>query len=240
MVKDMRSLPETIEFPEARASSANFYHNSSTALSQVSHTFIVLQCTAAKTTNKRKRPEIEVGSIHHSVAGPDMSVKTLNRTICGIALIALSGCAAPPPAPPRPATPPVAQDTASTGPVALVPPPSSAPAKAAPVKHHDDRKATAAVATAPAPASLAPPVRLVGMDEGSVQALLGTPSAVEDHAPGKTWRFRKQTCVLSLALYPDVQTRVFRTLSYEVTSDEHNAGAKQLCETKFGGVATPD
>lgn len=97
---------------------------------------------------------------------------------------------------------------------------------------------TASVAVPPPPP--AAPVQLVGMDENAVQALLGTPSLVEDHAPGKTWRFRKHDCVLSLALYPDVQTRVFRTLSYEVTSDEHNAGAKQLCETKFGNVATAD
>ncbi|HMA48770.1 MAG TPA: hypothetical protein VKP60_03390 [Magnetospirillaceae bacterium] len=167
-----------------------------------------------------------------------MSVKTLNRTICGIAIVALSGCAPPAP-PPPPASPPVAQNAASSGPIALVAPPSPAPAKPAPAKRHDERKATAAVATVPAPPPAAP-LQLVGMDEGAVQALLGAPSLVEDHAPGKTWRFRKHDCVLSVALYPDVQTRVFRTLSYEVTSDEHNAGAKQLCETKFGGVATPD
>jgi hypothetical protein len=165
-----------------------------------------------------------------------MSVKTLNRTLCGIALMALSGCASPTP-PPPPASTPAAQDASSAGPIALVVPPSQAPVKPAPVKRHDDHKATAASAAVPPSAA---PVQLVGMDEGAVQALLGTPSTVEDHAPGKTWRFRKHECVLSVALYPDVQTRVFRTLSYEVTSDEHNAGAKQLCETKFGGVAAAD
>ena len=164
-----------------------------------------------------------------------MSVTTLNRFIGGIALIALSGCAAPSP-PQQPASQPSAQTMASSGPIALVPPPSTVPAKPAPAKRREDRKATTASVTVPAPPPAAP-VHLVGMDETAVQALLGTPSLVEDHAPGKTWRFRKHDCVLSVALYPDVQTRVFRTLSYEVTSDEHNTGAKQLCETKFGSVA---
>lgn len=79
-------------------------------------------------------------------------------------------------------------------------------------------------------------MQLVGLDENAAQALLGAPEAVEDHSPGKTLRFRRQGCVLSLALYPEVETRIFRVLSYEVTSDDHNAGAQQRCEAKFGTV----
>ena len=169
-----------------------------------------------------------------------MMVKTLYRTFGGIALLALCGCADPTPRQVA-ATTPVQKEpvAAPTGPIALtVPPTPTAPTKAGPAKKRDDRKQTAAVpGTTTSPTS----VQLVGMNEGEVQALLGAPSLVEDHAPGKTWRFRKHDCVLTLALYPDVQTRVFRTLSYEVTSDDHNnAGAKQLCETKFGNVAVAD
>jgi hypothetical protein len=163
-----------------------------------------------------------------------MTMTTLNRTVCVVALMALCGCADP--TPPRVVSAPAPQEpSAPSGPIALTAPPTpAAPAKAAvPAKRRDSTKP---VQTAQA----APPVQLVGMNEGEVQALLGAPSAVEDHAPGKTWRFRKHDCVLSVALYPDVQSRVFRTLSYEVTSDDHNAGAKQLCETKFGGVAAAD
>ncbi|PKU23224.1 hypothetical protein CWS72_17515 [Telmatospirillum siberiense] len=84
-----------------------------------------------------------------------------------------------------------------------------------------------------------PSVQLIGLDETAVQAQLGAPTIVEDHPPGKIWRFRNRNCVLNLAFYPEVETRAFRVLSYEVTSDDHNAGAKQLCETKFGAtVAT--
>ena len=163
-----------------------------------------------------------------------MNGTTLNRTVCVIALMALCGCADPTPhtasAPPAPPA-----HTADSGPIALTAPPApTAPAKAAvPAKRHDAAKPAANSAPAA-------PAQLVGMNEGEVQTLLGAPSMVEDHAPGKTWRFRKRDCVLSVALYPDVQTRVFRTLSYEVTSDDHNAGAKQLCETKFGNVAAAD
>ena len=167
-----------------------------------------------------------------------MNGTTLNRTLCVIALMALCGCADP--TPPHTASAPPAKADQSAGPIALTTPPAAtAPAKAAvPAKRRDATK-PAAPATA-ANSAQAAPVELVGMNEGEVQALLGTPSMVEDHAPGKTWRFRNHDCVLSLALYPDVQTRVFRTLSYEVTSDDHNAGAKQLCETKFGNVAAAD
>lgn len=168
-----------------------------------------------------------------------MNVTTLNRTVGVVALLALCGCADPTPshvasAPTAPKEPP-----APSGPIALTAPPApAAPAKAAvPAKKRD---ATKPAAPAAAPATQTAQVQLVGMNEGEVQALLGAPSMVEDHAPGKTWRFRKHDCVLSVALYPDVQTRVFRTLSYEVTSDDHNAGAKQLCETKFGNVAAAD
>lgn len=162
-----------------------------------------------------------------------MNGTTLNRTLCVIALMALCGCADP--TPQHTASAPPAHGEQSPGPIALTAPPApTAPAKApVPAKRRDATKPAATSAQAA-------PVQLVGMNEGEVQALLGTPSMVEDHAPGKTWRFRKHDCVLSVALYPDVQTRVFRTLSYEVTSDDHNAGAKQLCETKFGNVAVAD
>jgi hypothetical protein len=168
-----------------------------------------------------------------------MMVKTLYRTFGGIALLALCGCADPTPKPVVSATEAQKEPVAApTAPIALtVPPTSTSPTRAASAKKRDDRKQTASV---PGTAASPTPVQLVGMNEGDVQALFGAPSLVEDHAPGKTLRFRKHDCVLSVALYPDVQTRVFRTLSYEVTSDDHNAGAKQLCETKFGNVAVAD
>jgi len=174
-----------------------------------------------------------------SAKGPSMNgTTTLNRTLSVIALMALCGCADP--TPPHTASAPPAHQEQSSGPIALTAPPApAASAKTAvPAKRRDATKPAAPASAATSAQTV--PVQLVGMNEGEVQALLGAPSLVEDHAPGKTWRFRKHDCVLSVALYPDVQTRVFRTLSYEVTSDDHNAGAKQLCETKFGNVAAAD
>lgn len=73
------------------------------------------------------------------------------------------------------------------------------------------------------------PVNLVGLDEDQLQAVLGPPNEEEDRSPAKTWRYRNGKCVVDLALYPDVENRVFRTLSYEVTTREDTAAEERLC-----------
>ena len=158
---------------------------------------------------------------------PEMSFAFRRRALSGLTALALCSCTttAPPPeakAPPQPVAP-----------VSLLPatpPPPPPPEKSTPPRKRPEPKPAL---TAPAQA----PVQLVGLDETEVQKLLGAPAAVENHSPGKTLRFRRQDCVLSLALYPDVESRVFRTLSYEVTSDDNNAGTTQSCRSKFGAVA---
>jgi hypothetical protein len=157
---------------------------------------------------------------------PDMTLTVGQRAIGGIALLALCSCATAPPPLPKPPPEPVA-------PVSLLPqtpPPPPPPAKPPPPRKRDEpRPAIAAPAQAP--------VQLVGLDENQLHQLLGAPASVENHSPGKTLRFRRQDCVLSLALYPDVESRVFRTLSYEVTSDDNSSGTAQQCRAKFGAVA---
>jgi hypothetical protein len=74
-------------------------------------------------------------------------------------------------------------------------------------------------------------VNLVGLDERQVEAVLGPPTEQEDRAPAKTWRYRSDKCTVDLALYPDVQTRVFRTLSYEVMTRKNTAAEERLCLT---------
>lgn len=161
--------------------------------------------------------------------GPSMTVASGYRIIGGFALLLLCGC--------EPTHFPVpGHKPAAPAEPAVLTPPNATPAPVQSTKSarkSDDRKEDRKPAPPP------PSVELVGLDETGVQTRLGPPAAVEDRPPGKIWRFRNRNCVLSLALYPEVETRAFRVLSYEVTSDEHNAGAKQLCETKFGGaVAT--
>ena len=94
-----------------------------------------------------------------------------------------------------------------------------------------------AVATATpdksAPAPAAAPVELIGKSEGEVRALLGPPTSVEERAPGKTWRYREGQCTVDIQLYPDVQTKQFGTLAYEVKSDDNTDEGKRGCLAQF-------
>jgi hypothetical protein len=77
--------------------------------------------------------------------------------------------------------------------------------------------------------TVVPRVNLVGQSEGDIRARFGAPTSEEDRAPGKTWRYRHGQCALDVSLYPDVQTRKFTTLAYEVRSDDNTDQGKQLC-----------
>jgi hypothetical protein len=73
------------------------------------------------------------------------------------------------------------------------------------------------------------PLNLVGQSEGDIRARFGAPVSEEDRSPGKTWRYRYGSCALDVSLYPDIQTRKFTTLAYEVRSDDNTDQAKRLC-----------
>lgn len=72
-------------------------------------------------------------------------------------------------------------------------------------------------------------VNLIGKSESEVRALFGPPTTVEERAPGKTWRYRNGNCTLDVQLYPDVQTRQFGTLAYEVKSDDNTDEGNRAC-----------
>ena len=72
-------------------------------------------------------------------------------------------------------------------------------------------------------------VDLRGKSEAEVRSLLGPPNSEEDRAPGKTWHYRDGQCLVDVQLYPDVQTKQFGTLSYEVKSDDGTDEGKHLC-----------
>ena len=96
----------------------------------------------------------------------------------------------------------------------------------------------APVAT-PAAASDEPPARpaatggpalsLAGKSETELRAMLGAPTSEEDRPPGKRWRYRDGQCTLDVQLYPDVQTKQFGTLAYEVKSDDNTDEGKRVC-----------
>jgi hypothetical protein len=74
-----------------------------------------------------------------------------------------------------------------------------------------------------------PPVSLVGKSEAEIRTLFGPPTSEEDRAPGKTWHYQDGQCAMDVQLYPDVQTRQFGTLAYEVRSNDSTDEGKRLC-----------
>ena len=134
----------------------------------------------------------------------------------------------------RPASGSTAGSTARATPPARTDTKATEPAKA------DDPKADPqqAAASTPAPARSAP-VTLVGKSEGQVRAMLGPPTSVEERAPGKTWHYRDGRCSVDVQLYPDVQTRQFGTLAYEVKSDDNSDEGRRECLARFRSRAQP-
>lgn len=104
---------------------------------------------------------------------------------------------------------------------------------------------TAAVDSKPEPPKTEPTretpsvtsVSLIGKSESQVRALLGPPTSVEERAPGKTWHYRDGQCSADVQLYPDVQTRQFGTLAYEVKSDDNTDEGRRGCVAQFNSRA---
>lgn len=112
------------------------------------------------------------------------------------------------------------------------PPAKPAAAPAAPASPTEAAATPAATEAKTEPskdAASAAPVNLIGKSEAEVRALFGPPTTVEERAPGKTWRYRDGGCSLNVQLYPDVQTRQFGTLAYEVKSDDNTDEGNRAC-----------
>jgi len=134
-----------------------------------------------------------------------------------------------------------AQPAQARAPTAARPPANPKP-EAKPDAKPDEPKGeppqTAAAAT-PAGAPGTPAVGLVGKSEGQVRALLGPPTSVEERAPGKTWHYRDGRCSVDVQLYPDVQTRQFGTLAYEVKSDDNSDEGRRDCLARIRSRTQP-
>jgi hypothetical protein len=163
-----------------------------------------------------------------------MLQKSLCRQTLGISLLLLSGCDVAHNAQ-RDLTRLVHSDPFTAAKPAPATRVASAPAKpAAPVV---DPKPEPPKAEPPREASPPAPVNLIGKSEGQVRALLGPPTSVEERAPGKTWHYRDGQCSADVQLYPDVQTRQFGTLAYEVKSDDNTDEGRRGCVAQFGSRA---
>lgn len=94
----------------------------------------------------------------------------------------------------------------------------------------DSSAATDATDNLPAPPPApGPAVQLAGKSENELRALLGSPTNEEDRPPGKRWRYRDGQCTLDVQLYPDVRTKQFGTLAYEVKSDDNTDEGRRHC-----------
>jgi len=169
-----------------------------------------------------------------------MLEKSLHRQTLGLGLLLLSGCDvahnaqrdlarlvhSDPFTASKPA-PAVRVATAPAKPAAAVIDPKPEPPKAEPATENEPPREIPAVA----------PVNLIGKSESQVRALLGPPTSVEERAPGKTWHYRDGQCSADVQLYPDVQTRQFGTLAYEVKSDDNTDEGRRSCVAQFSSRA---
>jgi hypothetical protein len=85
---------------------------------------------------------------------------------------------------------------------------------------------------APAPAVVGS-LPLAGKSESEIRAVFGSPNAEEERPPGKRWRYRDGPCTLDIQLYPNVETKQFTTLAYDVRSNVHSDEGKRLCMAQF-------
>ena len=178
-----------------------------------------------------------------------MTIRSLITQTVGVGLLLLTGCEAS-----RnmrddllrlASSQPTAQKSQSAKSVTatrpLTTPPASttdAAAVAATATSDEPPALPAATATSDEPparpaATGSPALSLVGKSETELRAMLGAPTSEEDRPPGKRWHYRDGQCTLVVQLYPDVQTKQFGTLAYEVKSDDNTDEGKRVCTAQL-------
>ena len=125
-------------------------------------------------------------------------------------------------------TQPRATPLASTTDVAAVvpPPPSDEPLIFPTATASDELPAR------PAPAGT-PAFSLSGKSETELRATLGAPTSEEERPPGKLWLYRDGQCTLDVQLYPDVKTKQFRVLAYQIKSYDSTDEGKRMCTAQM-------
>jgi hypothetical protein len=85
-----------------------------------------------------------------------------------------------------------------------------------------------------APAAPHPQIdELIGWNETELKTVFGPPASQEDHAPTKQLVYHLKQCTLNVTLYPEVETKQFHALNYEVNSDDGSAKRQQACIAEF-------
>jgi len=74
---------------------------------------------------------------------------------------------------------------------------------------------------------------LIGWNESEIRTVFGAPASQEDQAPTKRLVYHTRQCTMNLTLYPEVETRQFQALNYEVNADDGSAKRQQACVAEF-------
>jgi len=62
-----------------------------------------------------------------------------------------------------------------------------------------------------------------------IERLLGPPTSRSDKPPAKVWTYETSECTVSIFFYADVNTRVFRSLTYAITNGGQEGGSEEQC-----------
>lgn len=81
------------------------------------------------------------------------------------------------------------------------------------------------------------PGTLVGLSERETISLLGAPAWTEEIPPAKTWQYGNARCRLRVFLFMEMNTRDFRTLSYELTSTDGQTHVAHQCFAELVAAA---
>jgi len=73
------------------------------------------------------------------------------------------------------------------------------------------------------------PRRLIGLSFAQMAALLGQPALQEERPPARAWAYNAATCVLTIFFYPDIATREFRALTYELKMESASEAERGRC-----------
>jgi hypothetical protein len=84
-------------------------------------------------------------------------------------------------------------------------------------------------AAPPAPAARPFERTLAGLGTRETAALLGTPSATEDRAPARVWRYDREGCALRVFFFMDMTSHAFRALSFDMTTTQEARDDNEQC-----------
>jgi hypothetical protein len=80
-------------------------------------------------------------------------------------------------------------------------------------------------------AMLQNPDEVIGLDLAQIARLLGEPAFRTEQPPAKVWSYAGAGCSMRVFVYPDIKSRVFRALTYEIQGTDGSALAKRRCFT---------